>query len=410
MKLLDYEMPKVTAVQVDLDVLVLAGSDTSAAALHQVLAEMPRISHSLVRSTSSHPLQDDTSDALADVVILDLQRVDETCLDDIRRFIKQRGDEMELFVTLQRPDTQTVKQLLQAGAADIIGQAFDPAEIQRALDGTRERLLQAANRPGPARYEVMAFMPTHPSAGGGFLASNIAWQLASLAGRNAVLVDLDIQFGTAASELDIKPGSGLIEALKYPERIDKVFLDALITRHPSGLRVLASPGDLSPSELLNRKAVARLISVLGETHDHVVINLPLFVNDAVEQVLRQVNPLFLVTQGGLSALRNLRMILDYLVHHGLAETEREIVHLEGPVSDEKANTELLKKLAGNAPVHSVRQDPQLLFKADNEGRAASDLDPRAELVKDIRRMAARIAGQESSNNAARKRGLLHWFN
>ncbi|MEY4640658.1 MAG: hypothetical protein RLZZ227_652 [Pseudomonadota bacterium] len=409
-KLLDYETPKTADAQLDLDVLVLAGADRVCAGLDRILAGIEHVNHALVSSASSQPLQDDAVTLFANVVILDVATVNEAILEDIRRFTQERFNTTELFVTLLNPDTQAVKLLLQAGVADIVGQPFDREEIARALGAARDRLQRAERKASPARNAVSAFMRTHPAAGGSFLASNIAWQLASEFGKDTVLVDMDIQFGTVASELDVKPNSGLLEALRNPERIDKVFLDVLMTRHPSGLKILASPGDLSPSELLNRKAVTRLIAVLAESHERVVINLPLLMNEAVEQVLRHANPVFLVTHGGMSALRNLRMILDHLQRHEIAENQVEIVHMDGPARDEKANTELLKKLAGASPIHSVQQDQKLLFRADNEGRAASELYPRADLVKDIRNIATRLSGNQPTDTALRKNGLLRWFN
>jgi pilus assembly protein CpaE len=409
-KLLDYDIHKLTEIQVELDVLLLACTERVSPALQQVLTDTAQIHHSLIRYSSNRPLRDDLGGHMADVVILEISAISEALLEDIRQFAEKRGHDIDLFVTLPSPDTQSVKLLLQAGVADILDHPFNHEEIARALIGTRERQRRGYRKAGPGKNAITAFMRTHPNAGGSFMPLNVAWQLASQFRKSTVLVDMDIQFGTVATELDIKSDNGLLEALRNPERIDKVFLDALITRHESGLNVLASPGDLSPCDFLNRKAVARLISVLAETHEHVVINLPLFFNEAVQQVIRQTNPIFLVTQGGMSALRNLRMIMNHVHRHGIPDSHIEIVQLEASEREESVKTGVLQKLAGECLVHRVHHDHKLLIHADNEGRAASELFPRAELVKDIRNIASRIAGKDESADRAKKRSRLRWFN
>lgn len=408
-KILNFDTHKHTVAQAELDVLVLACTEHNAAVMEQTLAGMDKVRVTLRRYTGSMPLQDDISDSLADVVILEMDGLRAEILQDIRHFIDKRGHETELFVTLPNADLQMVKRLVQNGVVDIIPQPVNRQELASALAGTRSRQKNAAVKAQSARNAVTAFMRTHANAGGSFTALNVAWQLAAHFHKKTVLVDMDIQFGTVASELDIKSDSSLLEALRNPERIDKVFVETLITRHASGLDVLASPGDLSPSEYLNTKAVSRLISVLADTHEHVIINLPLFVNDAVIQVFRHSNPLFLITQGSMSPLRNLRMLMENLPRHGIDTTQVEVIHLDSAVHDEDVKTGVLQRLVGERPLHLVHHDYKQAIHADNEGKAACELYPRTDLARDIRNIAARIAAADADASTDKKRNLLRWF-
>ena len=408
-KILNFDTHKPTVAPADLDVLVLACTEHNAGVMEPALAGMDKVHVTVHRYTGSRPLQEDISDSLADVVILEMEALRVEMLQDIRNFIDKRGQETELFVTLPNADLQMVKSLVQNGVVDIIPQPVNRQELASALAGTRSRHKSAAIKTQSARNAVTAFMRTHANAGGSFTALNVAWQLAAHFHKKTVLVDMDIQFGTVASELDIKSNSSLLEALRNPERIDKVFVETLITHHASGLDVLASPGDLSPSEYLNTKAVSRLISVLADTHEHVIINLPLFVNDAVIQVFRHSNPLFLITQGSMSPLRNLRMLLENLPSHGIDTAQVEVIHLESAALDEDVKTGVLQKLAGQRPLHLVHHDYKLAMHADNEGKPACELYPRTELARDIRNIAARIATADAEINTDKKRKLLRWF-
>jgi pilus assembly protein CpaE len=87
------------------------------------------------------------------------------------------------------------------------------------------------------------------------VAANLAHSLQFELEKKVALVDLDIQFGTVAYDLDIKSDGGIVEALRNHGRIDQVFVEALMAKHSSGVDVLASPADLTTWDGLSPKAL-----------------------------------------------------------------------------------------------------------------------------------------------------------
>ena len=67
-----------------------------------------------------------------------------------------------------------------------------------------------------------------------------AWYLAEKLKRRVALMDLDLQFGDAALQLDAAPSHALREALDHPERVDELFLERGMTRIGERLGVLAA--------------------------------------------------------------------------------------------------------------------------------------------------------------------------
>ena len=102
----------------------------------------------------------------------------------------------------------------------------------------------------------------------------MAYNLQDQHDNRVALVDLDLQFGVAAMCLDVNPHANVFDALGSHQRIDPVFVQALMTQHESGLHILVSPGEIAPITDINEEAVSKLMESLVESYDFVVLDMP----------------------------------------------------------------------------------------------------------------------------------------
>jgi pilus assembly protein CpaE len=169
------------------------------------------------------------------------------------------------------PDDAKGRALAFAGATRVI-KRDTPAEDIGAI------VAQLLQQPAvPRRPERAANTITVLGARGGsgktMLATNLGVLLAGRPDETAVLVDLNLEFGTAAMMLDLRPTYTLREIAdaSLGDVSDAVF-DSYLLRHPSGLRVVpavAQPGD---SELIPDGALPRIIERLRRLYDHVIVD------------------------------------------------------------------------------------------------------------------------------------------
>ena len=73
--------------------------------------------------------------------------------------------------------------------------------------------------------------------------------------QETLIVDLDMMFGSLPQYLDVQPKRGLLEALSVVRELDEVAIDAYLTRHSSGLRVLARSPESTPGSIGSEPAV-----------------------------------------------------------------------------------------------------------------------------------------------------------
>jgi pilus assembly protein CpaE len=165
------------------------------------------------------------------------------------------------------------RDLLQAGVADYVVKPLNTQLMAKALASGRAHTGEAS--PIHKKLGTMvAFVGTRGGVGTTTLAVNMAWYLANRQSRRVALVDLDLQNGDCALALDIKPNSGLREALSNPLRIDNTLLERVMTPVGERLFVLSSEEPLSEDLHFTAVAVETLVSALREQFHYVILDIP----------------------------------------------------------------------------------------------------------------------------------------
>jgi pilus assembly protein CpaE len=165
------------------------------------------------------------------------------------------------------------RDLLQAGVADYVVKPLNTQLLAKALASGRAHTGDAS----PIHKKLgttVAFVGTRGGVGTTTLAVNMAWHLANRQSRRVALVDLDLQNGDCALALDIKPNSGLREALSNPLRIDNTLLERVMTPVGERLFVLSSEEPLTEDLHFTAVAVETLVSALREQFHYVIVDVP----------------------------------------------------------------------------------------------------------------------------------------
>jgi pilus assembly protein CpaE len=173
-------------------------------------------------------------------------------------------------------DIELLRDLGRAGAADYL---VKPVTWE-TLDETIEKAVrEAGGAPGPSAGEqklgrIVVFVGSRGGAGASTLAMNCAWLMAHEQELRVALVDLDLQFGTLALNLDIEPSHGLVEALQNPSRIDGLFIASAMVNASDNLFVLAGEEPIDVATTFNAEAIDLLFDEMRETFDCIVVDLP----------------------------------------------------------------------------------------------------------------------------------------
>lgn len=226
---------------------------------------------------------------------------------------KEKGIKIVLIAEDVTP--ASLHQLLRKGADEFVPYPLPEGELQEAI----ERM----NRPdpvaaAPAAAAAMAngqskegaLFVVHGLAGGvgsTTMAVNLAWELACLADKDAptvCLIDLDLQFGTVSTYLDLPRRETVFEMLSDTASMDDdVFSQALQT-YEEKLQVLTAPSDMVPLDLLTPEDIQRVIDTARKHFDYVIVDMPTTLVHWSETVLQAAHVYFAMIELDMRSAQN----------------------------------------------------------------------------------------------------------
>jgi len=168
------------------------------------------------------------------------------------------------------------KALVRTGGADWISAAADPREILEIMARSRRGAEPAAGA-GGTRTVAISFVPSAGGVGNTTLAVETAVQLKmnkATRERRICIVDLDFQGSHVCDHLDIEPRLQIAEISANPERLDAQLFEIFVSRHSSGLHVIAAPRTKFNFCSLNLAALDRLFDMMATRYDLMMIDLP----------------------------------------------------------------------------------------------------------------------------------------
>lgn len=161
------------------------------------------------------------------------------------------------------------------------------------------------------------------------VALNLAVQLAQLTAKRIALLEFARPFGQIGLMLDFHPRFTLLDALGRIDRLDEALLASLLTRHKSGIEILAGPLHAAlraeQRQSVTLEALLRILELARRAFDYVVVDLG-FVNAAEwSRVLQTADTLLLIAEPSVLALGMLERYLHAVDSAGLDRARFQII-------------------------------------------------------------------------------------
>jgi len=296
-------------------------------------------------------------------------------------------------------DAKTAVRFMRSGVREFFTFPLDTAELNGALERA------ATHRPKPEDMaklpgKLLVFLGAKGGVGVTTLAANFALALKQESEGETLLIDLGLPLGDAAINLGLSTEYSLIPALQNPERLDFSMLATLVTKHDSGLWVLAAPTEI-PDTSTKPGALDKLMEVAREKYDYVVVDTGSRL-DLMDSALFQPSAVvYLITQVGISEMRNTnRMMLKYFMRR---DENLQLVLNRYKSADLVFDESQIAKALTRAPDWKVPDDYAAARRTRNTATPLVLVDSSAaDALREMARAAAGIAGEK-------KRGLFRLF-
>ncbi len=261
----------------------------------------------------------------------------------------------------------------RAGAREFLNPPYDQGNVAEAL-------VRAAALGHPSNHDIrqngaklLVFFGAKGGSGTTTLACNYAVALAHESRQRTLLIDLGLPLGDAALNLGIAPEHSTEDALKDAEHLDPSYLESLVARHDSGVSVLAAPGR-APETSPNSASVDKLMAVARATFDYVIVDVGSRVDLMHTTLFNDATTIYMVTQAGISELRNADRLITRYFNEGNKKLEI-VINRYNPTLSRVSEDQMTKalgrpvrwKLPDDDDATRLMQNPDALQSQSNSG-------------------------------------------
>lgn len=264
---------------------------------------------SVAREFTDYPGLDDVPrllEAQYDVIIVELDGNPEYALELVENICANSA--VTVMVYSEHVSPEMLVRCMRAGAREFLSQPISENTIVDAM--VRASVRRPIARQGKkATGRLMIFVGAKGGSGVTTVASNFAISLARDSGHSTVLLDLNLPFGNAALDLGLTPQYSTADALANAKSLDSNYLSTLLTRHSSGLAVLAAPGKFASLQASD-EAVEKLLLIARQDFDYVVIDAGSRFECISKSLFEPGSTVYLVSQVGVTELRNANRLIS----------------------------------------------------------------------------------------------------
>src|SRR5438477_871484 len=244
----------------------------------------------------------------ANVIVIDLDASRQDEVVALQTFATKLGGSPPIIVVTQAFSEAVARRLLQLRIADFMVKPVQPIELVRACG----RVAHGQSEQATTEAQIYTYLP----AAGGVGLTTLAIQTAMLLMRkgpkgnsSTCLVDLDFQHGSCTDYLDLEARLDLSEIEPRPERLDRHLLEVMLSRHASGLAVIAAPNRPAEMRSFDPDVVTRLLDLVSSNFENVVIDMPRTLFPWTVSGLFGSNRLFIITEMTVPGLRHAKQLV-----------------------------------------------------------------------------------------------------
>ncbi|NPD16966.1 AAA family ATPase [Xinfangfangia sp. D13-10-4-6] len=167
---------------------------------------------------------------------------------------------------------------------------------------------------------VLAIQPVAGGVGASTLAVNLATELALLPDAPEVcLIDLNLQFGSIGTYLDLPTNSRVTDAYRQLSTLDHDSFQSCLIKANEHLRVFPAPAEILPIDGISEHDLRRILSHARSSADLILIDLPHIITDWSGAAWTEAELIFTISRNDVRSAQNMSRLLALLRAERLAE-------------------------------------------------------------------------------------------
>jgi pilus assembly protein CpaE len=300
-------------------------------------------------------------------------------------------------------DIGLYRELMRRGVSEYVTPPLQPPALINAISALY------SDPASPFTGRQVAFVGAKGGVGASTIAHNFAYVLAERMLTSAVIVDLDLAFGTAGLDFNQDPIQGVANALTQPDRLDPVLLERMMARCGERLSLFAAPATLDDDYDIPAEAFEEVAGRTRGVAPYIVLDVPHLWSGWVRRLLLNSDEVVLIAAPELASLRNAKNMVDLLRQHRPNDAPPRLVlnqvgmpgRPEIPVKDFAEALDL-------QPALVLPFDAKLFGKAANNGQMIHEVGAETKVAEGLDHLAQLISRREVAQ-VQRRGGIASLF-
>ncbi len=321
------------------------------------------------------------------VVIMDICEDVDLSIERIKTILN-RFPQISIFATCRDKSSDIILRVMRAGAVEFLLKPVSEVDLTAALQKLG-RLWVVKPAPEEKKGRMITVFSPKGGVGTTTIAINLAYHIYTETKEPTILLDMDFYAGDVATFLNLKPAYTLSDVTAHMSRLDKSFLQGVITKHKSGMSILAEPHKINEVVEISAEDLRKIISLLKTMYKYIVVDSTSVFDNRTKAILEESDEIYVVFVLSLPSINNVRRYIDYFASIGFGRDKVRLVVnryiKKGEITLEDAERVL------NYPIFlSISNEYETAMASINKGEVVDELDPKSRLNLSLKELAKKV--------------------
>jgi pilus assembly protein CpaE len=306
-----------------------------------------------------------------------------------------------MIALLHERSAALMRRALHAGADELMFLPLEENEMTRLLMKLGER-----QRPDEGKDRGLVYSLTSLAGGVGVttLCANLTLALSYASDKSAAVVDLDLQKGGLSLALQVEPEQTIAALPEFARSLDSLRLEAALTKHPSGIYLLAAPKRIEDADSILDITIGAVLDLMRQLFDFVVVDCGQRLDENAIAAWERSDEVVYIIDQSLAAAHSARRFAEAFRRLDLAAVEpRYLLNKADPQS--VISESRLTEVAGESFYATIPRDDKLMERVQLRKQTAWQAGGSSAYVRAMEELALRLT-MRRENAAASGAGLL----
>jgi len=290
------------------------------------------------------------------------------------------------FAMSSDSSSDLILRAIRGGCTEFLLKPVDVKDMMNAFTKFgRLMIFEGSPRPEPNGSVIACFSPKG-GMGNSTVAVNLAVELHSTTKRPVVLVDLDLESGDISMFLNLKTKYTISDVTTNISRLDKTYLEGVLTKHSSGVYFLSEPEKVEEASSITAHEVREVLELLKKMFTYVVVDTSTGYEEKNLVAFDTADVLLLVGVLSLPALHNLQKSLDVFERIGYNKNRVKLI-INRYVRKSEITLEDAQKVLDYEVFWHLPNSYNDVMSSINRGMPLTQTAPNSEITRSFKELA-----------------------